>query len=613
MARRTKACAICRQKRIKCDATMPHCQMCLKFNRQCPGPTDAPLMFVDTSSYPSGKKPRKRPSLPSSKKPLVKPEPKSSTDAEYERARGNMQLASTARGDVVGRRGDLPSELVYVTLVQISGRYVTNEALFSSLARFFCAEGRYMPGAPQRPPSWLHALPRLATQPPSTSVPSKNASQAGPSGKEALSLAIRATTAAFGGIEARNTGLLEYAAGLYGEALRAQGRVVARNASGSGGKKEVGMDMVAASVMLGMFEAIVATTGRAYAEHIIGAAKMLDVAMTQSLKTGGPPSNAKGGGVGCGDGSSPAKGPGPLLTHIFFHIRVQLAFVLLTSVEERVRCNETIERVLINACAWPFARMPLNQQIVRPLARLINLTFPSSHPSRSPSAISRLATYTAAREEVHTLWTHYENENQSQNLVWYNSKAGQTDFRDPFTAIQYAYFAACWLLLARLAPSTDTHQTHTRASPPASPTSSCSLTSFLDAMTPTNPHSRSLPLRPSASPPPPPLRDSSTPSSTQNSVTPSPPSDPHLPTSTDPHRPTEPDHFALILSVSSFLKIRDVGFSYLRLHLPLFLVALYAPSGEQRRAARRVFEEWEGGALRGIGVLALERLGVERV
>jgi hypothetical protein len=591
MPRRTKACATCRQKRIKCDATMPHCQMCVKFKRQCPGPTDAPLMFIDTSSYPSGKKPRKRPSPPSSRKPspprpVVKPEP----EHEHE----DMQLASTTEAG--GSRGNLPPELAYVTLVQISGRYVLSEALFASLARFFCAEGRYAPGAPKGPPTWLHALPRLATQSPTSSSAATKLTT-GSSGKEALSLAIRATTAAFGGIEERNTGLLEYAAGLYGEALRAQGRVVARNAGGSG-KKPVGMDMVATSVMLSMFEAVVATTGRAYAEHIIGTAKMLDVAMTQSLKLGGPPPppSGKGGGAGCGDGSAPKTGPGPLLTHIFFHTRIQLAFVLLTSVEAKVRTDPVMERVLVNACGWPYVKMPLNQQIIRPLALLIMLTFPSAQTT-SASASSRLATYTSARDEVSTLWTKYQYENKGQTLWWFNEKTGRTDFRDPFSAIQYGYFSACWLLLQRLEPPPPAANN----SPPPSPTSMCSSTCFLDSVAPTQPHSRSLPLRPSASPPPQFLTNSSTPPSTRHSAMPSPPSDP-TPIATDP------DHFALILSVASFLKIRNVGFSYLRLHLPLFLVAMYAPSVEQRLAARKVFEEWEGGALRGIGVLGLERL-----
>jgi hypothetical protein len=39
------------------------------------------------------------------------------------------------------------------------------------------------------------------------------------------------------------------------------------------------------------------------------------------------------------------------------------------------------------------------------------------------------------------------------------------------------------------------------------------------------------------------------------------------------------------------LKIRDVGFAYLRIHSPLVLVAKYAPRGKQRREARAVLEE----------------------
>jgi hypothetical protein len=56
-----------------------------------------------------------------------------------------------------------------------------------------------------------------------------------------------------------------------------------------------------------------------------------------------------------------------------------------------------------------------------------------------------------------------------------------------------------------------------------------------------------------------------------------------------------------------------VGFSYLRLHVPLFLVALYAPLPEQRYVAKGMFDEWERGKLRGIAVLAHERLAAEGV
>jgi hypothetical protein len=603
MPRRTKACATCRQKRIKCDATMPHCQMCIKFNRQCPGPTDAPLMFIDTSSYPSGKKPRKKPSPPSSRRsspprPAIKTDP---DPIEHERDLVPVQPRSHLSGSEPLR--ELPPELAYMTFAQISNRHAQNEALFSGLTQFFCAHHKPASNSPQPPPGWLHLMPDLSLQAPSssTSALSKTGSA---SGKEALSLAIRATSAAFGGIDAHHRGLLDHAAGLYGDALRAQGRVVAGNASAK--RKDVSIDMVAASVMLSMFEAVVSTTGRAYAEHTIGAAKMLDVAITRSLEDIASSSSSPGGRGAGGHNNAPRAGPGSgppqLLTTMFFHIRVQLVYVLLTSTDERIRGDPVMHRVLVNACTWPSFKQPLNQQIIRPLAQLITLTFSTPLSDQ----YSQAATYAAAGHEVFTLWTRYQNENNanpSRPLCWYNEKAGRTDFRDPFTAIQYAYFAACRLLLDHLDHLANyspmgIHRNYVVADdgsspPPHSPASDCSSATFY-----TN-----LPLRPSStSPSPPSLTNSSSPSSTMRarSRTPSPPR-------------AKPDHFELILSVAAYLRIRAVGFSYLRLHVPLFLVALYAPLPEQRYVAKGMFDEWERGKLRGIAVLAHERLAAEGV
>ena len=60
--------------------------------------------------------------------------------------------------------------------------------------------------------------------------------------------------------------------------------------------------------------------------------------------------------------------------------------------------------------------------------------------------------------------------------------------------------------------------------------------------------------------------------------------------------------------MSWYLRLRDTGFAYLRLHAPLFLVAMYAPALEQRSLARMVFDDWKAGSLRGIGWLAISKL-----
>jgi hypothetical protein len=53
MVRRNRACAPCRQRRIRCDETRPQCQQCLKTGRACPGPLEGPIMVDMTSSIAS--------------------------------------------------------------------------------------------------------------------------------------------------------------------------------------------------------------------------------------------------------------------------------------------------------------------------------------------------------------------------------------------------------------------------------------------------------------------------------------------------------------------------------------------------------------------------------
>ncbi|KAF2439827.1 hypothetical protein P171DRAFT_112971 [Karstenula rhodostoma CBS 690.94] len=549
MPRRTKACATCRQKRIKCDATMPHCTMCTRFNRQCPGPTDAPLLFVDTSSYPSGKKPRTK-----------KPSPQA-TSLEVARR------FEDGRGIAVGV-GSLPDEMAYVLQVDVSPRYVLGEAFFQNLTAFMCAEGRHMPGAVRRTPSWLHALPRMAAAlPPSTSQSSSATHR-----NEALSLALRATTAAFSSLELRDAALLHHAYGLYGGSLRCQGRVLQEK-----GDKGGDLYMVMTSLMLTLFESVVASAGEGFALHNVACAKMIDNALEQASKAQRD-KKAKGPG---------GNGPGPMLINIFFHVRLQLCFVYLTTSNPRIRDDPVMKRVLLEACGWTQERLPLSMQIITPLARLMELQSNSSAVMSPVDFERKRKEYMKAREEVNQLWNGYAQQSKGQRLCWTSPGTGHTDFRDPFTSLTYAYFSACHILLDLLAPTYDALAAHSTASLPFMPSQRSKSTS------PTSSSSSNVsPTWHSPDTPP-----SSSPPST------------HLDPSFLP--PSMTDHYALILSVSWYLRLRDTGFAYLRLHSPLFLVAMYAPTLEQRSLARMVFEDWKVGSLRGIGWLAIAKLDQE--
>ncbi|OAG02477.1 uncharacterized protein CC84DRAFT_1220792 [Paraphaeosphaeria sporulosa] len=529
---------------------MPHCLMCTRFKRQCPGPTDAPLLFVDTSSYPSGKKPRAK-----------KPSPQV-TSLEVARR------FEDGRGIAVGV-GSLPDEMAFVLQVDVSPRYVLGEAFFQNLTAFMCAEGRHMPGAVRRTPSWLHALPRMAAAPP----PSASQGSLATHRNEALSLALRATTAAFSSLELRNDALLHHAYGLYGGSLRTQGRVLQEK-----GDKAGDLYMIMTSLMLTLFESVVASSGEGFALHNVACAKMIDNALEQASKA---QVDKKGKGPGGGE-------PGPMLINAFFHVRIQLCFVYLTTSNSRIRDDPVMKRVLLEACGWTQERLPLNMQIITPLAKLMELQSISREATSSVGLEREREKYTNAREEVNQLWNGYRQQSKGQRLCWTSPGTGHTDFRDPFTALTYAYFSACHILLGLLAPTYDAPVGHSTASLPFMPPQrSKSISSSSSTSSNSSPTWHSPDTPPSSSPP---LKDF----------------DPSFPP------PSMTDHFALILSVSWYLRLRDTGFAYLRLHNPLFLVAMYAPTLQHRNLARMVFEDWKIGALRGIGWLAIAKLDKEQ-
>lgn len=560
--------------------------MCLKFGRECPGPIDAPLLFIDNSAYPSGKRPKKPKATPaaavqehhnalaqqqSQVRYLPSPEgssPEQSTKGYDEELVQGIELDK------------LPYELAFDLTVNVSPRYVLHEAFYANLVRFFCADGRQLPGAPRRTPTWLNVLPRLAANQLVDKHGKENET------KQALSLALRSVTAAFTGIETRNVSLLEYASRLYGAALRGQGKVLAADEGGKrvkGGLPEV--EMLGTSVLLSMFEAIVATTSSAYAEHILGAAKMISRILKKMPKPAGtvhdqPRPHAPGGGSASlgkrvADGgkkrgsSAGAPYSQPLPTGLFFHVRFQLTFVYMATTSERLREDNIVMTVLEDACGWELENLPLMQRLLRPVTRLKTLLH-----NTNLSIWQRQWAYENVKEEVSQLWEEYQVASGTQKLRWTDGKTGRTDFRDPFTALTFAYFAACWVLLEMATPRENSDGT---------------------AVLPVRAHSA---FNHSKATPPPAL---STPS-------PSPSTSPSASASASPWSTPMADHHALILSVAWYLRLRDVGFSYLRLHTPLFVTAKYASSMEQRRLARMIFEEWNSGALRGIGALGLDGL-----
>ncbi|OAL51634.1 hypothetical protein IQ07DRAFT_586001 [Pyrenochaeta sp. DS3sAY3a] len=221
MPARTKSCATCRRKRIKCDATLPHCRMCTASGQQCPGIPEGPLIVDMTKTAKHGMRKRNI--------KIVADNNNASTL--------NWMESNNAR------------------LYRISQRAMMTDAFYGRFLTFFTSEGEGRDI--QNRLTWLHRLPLLSTD----------------GTNEALILALQATAAAYCAVDSTNVALVRYAWNLYGNALRTHSRFLAR----ARGKHEVTVHMVSTSVLFSFFEAMQATSTNAYRSHIYGAAKMLEV------------------------------------------------------------------------------------------------------------------------------------------------------------------------------------------------------------------------------------------------------------------------------------------------------------------------------------------------
>jgi len=220
MLTRTRSCATCRKKRIKCDATRPQCLMCMRFGRQCPGLESGPLIvdMTDTARHGMKKRMKKHNCVPN----LV---------SEY--AQPDQPFIS-----------------------RVSQQASITEAFYSRFLSYFTSEGE---GKDIRNrATWLHRLPQL-------SVDGTN---------DALTLAVQATASAYCAAEVGDPALTRHAWDLYGRAIQTHGRFLARSQNGVAA---VTIHMISTSVLFSLFEAIQATSADAYRSHIYGAAKMFEV------------------------------------------------------------------------------------------------------------------------------------------------------------------------------------------------------------------------------------------------------------------------------------------------------------------------------------------------
>ncbi|PVI05105.1 hypothetical protein DM02DRAFT_610971 [Periconia macrospinosa] len=226
MPHRTNACAICRKKRIKCDATLPECLMCIKYGRQCPGPGNGPII-IDMSTKTAPKK----------TKSITRPK------------------------ETVSGTSNYPPELIWGLSMPISQRNALSQLFYDRFLIYFTSSGESEDILNRF--TWLHRLPTLATD----------------GSNDALALALYATASAFSGMKTRNISQIHDACTIYGKALQTHSRIIRS-------KKPMTLHTVSTSVLLSIFEAMNATSATAYREHISGAAKMIQLAGSEHCQHG---------------------------------------------------------------------------------------------------------------------------------------------------------------------------------------------------------------------------------------------------------------------------------------------------------------------------------------
>ncbi|OAL01149.1 hypothetical protein IQ06DRAFT_316166 [Phaeosphaeriaceae sp. SRC1lsM3a] len=287
---------------------------------------------------------------------------------------------------------------------RISQQAVVTQAFYNRFLLYFTSEGD---GKDIRNrASWLHRLPQL-------SVDGTN---------DALALAVQATAFSYCASETHDPALHRHARDLYGQAIRQHGRLLARVKVAA---YAVTLHMISTSVLFSIFEAMQATSAQAYCVHIVGAAKMFEVTDPRQ----------------CAEG---------VLCQLFFHLRTQMAFMQLTSGDQRTKVD--VRKILHDTL--DYEELPIFQRLTTQftlLAEAYSAMAPATEED-SPESQLTLKEHMAFNTEIDALWTEC---NESGEATWYDEAAQRRYFRDAFTALLVSYFSAAYILLALTSPGFD--------------------------------------------------------------------------------------------------------------------------------------------------------------
>jgi hypothetical protein len=288
---------------------------------------------------------------------------------------------------------------------RISQQAIVTEAFFGRFLTYFASEGERKDILNKA--SWFRRLPKLCVD----------------GSNEALTLAVQATASSYCAMETQNLALTRHAWDLYGQAIRAHSRYVARS------RTEITLHVISTSLLFSFFEAIQATNADAYRSHVYGAAKMFEIISPRECYEG-------------------------ILCEIFFHVRTQLCYVRLTSNGRKPPIDIDVKRILNGTL--DYEQLPIFQRIMTNLTRLVDACSDSelTNGGGDEQPLVNRQVHQSIETEVDTLWQEYNETALLDNelLMWYDTSTDTTQYRDAFTALVTAYFSATRVLLCVTAP-----------------------------------------------------------------------------------------------------------------------------------------------------------------
>ncbi len=291
------------------------------------------------------------------------------------------------------------------SIPRMSQSAVFTEAFYERFLSYFTCDGETKDI--RNKASWLHRLPALATD----------------GTNEALQLAIQATSSVYCSVETTtyNPALARYAWDLYGEALRKHSGFLTRPQT----RDAITAHMVSTSVLFSLFEAIHATSPNAYRSHVFGAAKMLEYTGKEQCQKG-------------------------MLCQIFYHIRTQISFIYLIGMAQHTEIE--VNKILRATLEYSERTIPVLQRIISIVMALTEVYIEQNDQETVPAF--DLVTYMQTQTDLITLWREYESKaiENGEQLSWMDPATGETQFRDRFTSLIVAWFAAARILLAVVAP-----------------------------------------------------------------------------------------------------------------------------------------------------------------